>query len=581
MKSMLALVCVFSSVSLALAQTPNLINYQGRLLNGTNLVNGNVALSLRLFNASIGGALLYEDSNTVTAVDGLYATTLGDNTTAGSLTEALTNSAVWIEVAVNNVALTPREQLAAVGYALVTRGLLVDANTNVVVLPTINSCGSSVYGHSVISGGERNQIQALAENAFIGGGYFNIIHSNALYATIAGGAYQEVREGAGHATLGGGSNNSGGAPYTTVAGGYNNRIDLLSRGASVGGGSDHEIGINSPAAAIGGGFANSIGSNAVSATIGGGTSNRIDTASTNAVIGGGLANSIGTYAASATISGGTSNQIGSASRYAVIGGGEGGRIGTFAKHSVIAGGWGNHVDDGTEFAVIAGGAGNQISNSSSHSAIGGGQDNRISTDTWYAVIAGGHDNQIGSACDGSFIAGGYRNGVSNQVQYAFVGGRAAKALHSGTFVWGDNSTNEVSSSAENQVTFRCQGGVRFLNTNGTLSASWVPGAASWTVVSDLAMKENITPVDTRAVLKKVETLPVSEWNYSGYPQRHIGPMAQDFHAAFPLNENDRAIDSGDMPGIAFAAIQELARQNAALRAELDELKAKVQEMSNP
>ena len=105
--------------SFLLAQPPALINYQGRLVDGTNLVNGSVGLSLRLFDAASGGALLYEDSNTVTAVDGLYATRFGDDTTAGSLAAALDATNVWLEVAVDDVALTPRERLASVAYALV------------------------------------------------------------------------------------------------------------------------------------------------------------------------------------------------------------------------------------------------------------------------------------------------------------------------------------------------------------------------------------------------------------------------------------------------------------------------------
>ncbi|HMP00791.1 MAG TPA: tail fiber domain-containing protein, partial [Kiritimatiellia bacterium] len=102
-----------------LAQPPALINYQGRLVDGTNLVNGNVEMSLRLFDAATGGTMLYEDSNTVTVVDGLYATHLGDDTTEGSLAAALAASEVWLEIAVDDVALTPRERIASVAYALV------------------------------------------------------------------------------------------------------------------------------------------------------------------------------------------------------------------------------------------------------------------------------------------------------------------------------------------------------------------------------------------------------------------------------------------------------------------------------
>lgn len=105
----------------ASSQTPALINYQGRLLNGTNLVNGSVGLSLRLFDASAAGTLLYEDSNTVTVTDGLYATLIGDGTTFGTLQSALENTNVWVEVAVNDTALTPRERLVSAAYAVKSR----------------------------------------------------------------------------------------------------------------------------------------------------------------------------------------------------------------------------------------------------------------------------------------------------------------------------------------------------------------------------------------------------------------------------------------------------------------------------
>ncbi len=100
------------------AQVPQLINYQGRLLNGTNLVNGSVGLSLRLFNVSGDGSILYEDSNSVAVVDGLYSTFIGDQTNSGNFASALTNAQVWVEVAVDGVSLSPRERLVSAAYAM-------------------------------------------------------------------------------------------------------------------------------------------------------------------------------------------------------------------------------------------------------------------------------------------------------------------------------------------------------------------------------------------------------------------------------------------------------------------------------
>jgi len=54
-------------------------------------------------------------------------------------------------------------------------------------------------------------------------------------------------------------------------------------------------------------------------------------------------------------------------------------------------------------------------------------------------------------------------------------------------------------------------------------------------------------------------VPITDWNLvSQDPKiRHLGPMAQDFFAAFGLGESDRFISSSDADGVALAAIQGL------------------------
>lgn len=115
--------CFWLTAALAtldcMAQVPQVINYQGRLLDGTNLVNRTVQLALRMYAGPAGGAVLYEDSSSVPVVDGLYSTFIGDHTTAGSLSAALTNAEVWLEVAVDGTTLAPRERVVSVAYALV------------------------------------------------------------------------------------------------------------------------------------------------------------------------------------------------------------------------------------------------------------------------------------------------------------------------------------------------------------------------------------------------------------------------------------------------------------------------------
>jgi hypothetical protein len=79
--------------------------------------------------------------------------------------------------------------------------------------------------------------------------------------------------------------------------------------------------------------------------------------------------------------------------------------------------------------------------------------------------------------------------------------------------------------------------------------------------SDRNKKKNITPADTAEILKKVRELPISHWTYTNEPAdvRHLGPMAQDFHASFGLGSDDRTYHSVDAHGVALAAIQALER----------------------
>jgi hypothetical protein len=81
---------------------------------------------------------------------------------------------------------------------------------------------------------------------------------------------------------------------------------------------------------------------------------------------------------------------------------------------------------------------------------------------------------------------------------------------------------------------------------------------TWINSSDRNLKENFMPVDSLSILEKVAAMPVSEWNYKQEStSRHIGPMAQDFYAAFAVGDDDKHITTVDEGGVALAAIQGL------------------------
>ena len=55
--------------------------------------------------------------------------------------------------------------------------------------------------------------------------------------------------------------------------------------------------------------------------------------------------------------------------------------------------------------------------------------------------------------------------------------------------------------------------------------------------------------------------------------RHLGPMAQDFKAAFGLGESDKMINIVDANGVLMVAVQALYRRVQALEAEVEALRA--------
>ena len=71
---------------------------------------------------------------------------------------------------------------------------------------------------------------------------------------------------------------------------------------------------------------------------------------------------------------------------------------------------------------------------------------------------------------------------------------------------------------------------------------------------------------------------IREWNYKAQDAaiRHVGPTAQDFHAAFGLGEDPLRISTIDADGIALAGVSALARENAALKAQLAALTARLE-----
>jgi hypothetical protein len=134
------------------------------------------------------------------------------------------------------------------------------------------------------------------------------------------------------------------------------------------------------------------------------------------------------------------------------------------------------------YSTIGGGKGNTIQTNASYDVVGGGAANVILAENAYGTIAGGLSNSI----TGSYgaVAGGDMN---NATANSFAAGHRAKALHGGTFVWGDAQDSDFASSGTDQFLIRASGGVGIntnnpagaaLNVAGTVKASTFQGDGS-------------------------------------------------------------------------------------------------------
>jgi hypothetical protein len=284
------------------------------------------------------------------------------------------------------------------------------------------------------------------------------------------------------------------------------------------------------------------------------------------VVGGHAANDVAETAVGGVIAGGGNAQgVQKVSgQYGSIGGGIGNQVSGFG--ATIAGGQDNRAS-GTA-AAISGGFSNVADGV--FPVIGGGVANRVTARL--GVISGGYSNLVEAAF--GVVAGGALNEVSGD--YGFAAGRRAKVRHPGSFVWADAVDADVTTSARNQFVARASGGIQFFtNGNQTSGVLLPPGSGSWAMLSDANQKEGVRKVDPMDILERLAAMPLYTWRYRGQAAgvTHLGPTAQDFHAAFGLGEQPTHISSVDADGVALGAIQALHGRLKEKDAEIGQMRA--------
>ena len=390
-------------------------------------------------------------------------------------------------------------------------------------------------GLNVIEG-QANSISPDSGNAAIGGGYFNSIGANASDAVIAGGQASTIQANAHQATIGGGISHS---------------IKTNSNGSVIAGGWNNVIEVDSPFSTIAGGHQNTIAAD--HATIAGGDQNTITVNATYATIGGGAQNS--PYGAYGTVPGGYGN-VASAFAFAA-----GRRAKAIYQGDFV---WADSTDAdfsgfrADEFAVRAAG-GVRI------------QSNRgiALNNAWAPMMTRAVDDPFDYSGSDANKYGLGRWGMFLEYKNLVIGIPSGDA--------GDRYLQVCKYEKDGSRTQ-----LLAVNQAGTC---W---ATTFTPLSAKASKENFAPVEARTVLEKVAALPLATWNFKSDQQsRHLGPVAEDFRAAFGLGGDDQHIATVDADGVALAAIQglnqKLDQTIQAKDAEIQALRqavAQLQEMVN-
>jgi hypothetical protein len=236
----------------------------------------------------------------------------------------------------------------------------------------------------------------------------------------------------------------------------------------------------------------------------------------------------------------------------------------------------NSVTD--DFGTVGGGFKNTAGNNSgttcdaSGATVAGGISKTASGRE--STVNGGIFNTASGV--GSTVGGGAGNIAGGDFSYA--AGQNAVVTDSGAFLWCASGGNQCGSAGANSFEVAVYGPIVFYDGPNGSGCNLSAGGGSWNCSSDRNLKDNIIPIDSRSVLERVAHLPITQWKMKAEPagRKHIGPMAQDFYAAFGLGDSDRYIALGDGQGVALAAVQALYQAVQEKDGQIRKLKQQLQ-----
>ena len=160
-------------------------------------------------------------------------------------------------------------------------------------------------------------------------------------------------------------------------------------------------------------------------------------------------------------------------------------------------------------------------------------------------------------------------------------GNCVEARNIGSFIIGDAASAVTGNARINRFDNNFQAhfaGGYHLYTVGDIGLELRPNSISWIGISDSTRKEHFLPTDGETVMAKFRSLRLGSWHMKKTPpgQRHYGPMAQEWFAAFGNDGrgvigDDTTLASSDVDGILCIAVKALEKRTTELRKRTEEL----------
>lgn len=592
----------------SIASVPQLISFQGKLADtsGNPVPDGSHSLTFSIYSVSGGGSPIWSETQpSVPVADGIFSVLLGSVISLHDTVFAETSR--WLGISVEGgTELVPRTQIVSVPFSERVNtvdgasGGAIDGNVSVTGAIDATGQSSKIRFHYDTFG-------SLPSPLTYHGMFAHVHAEGKAYYAHAGEWVSLAREAHSHSWL----DASDGTPSQALSMDAGGNMNVTGK-ATIGPGNTNTganafvVGESNMASgvwsSISGGFANAATDSA--ATVGGGRQN--SATGRSSTVSGGHGNIVSTHFGA--VGGGFNNSVGN--EYGTIAGG--GENWASGLYSSVGGGHLNRARG--DYSVIGGGGGPNESDSNlasgAYSTIGGGSENIVSGN--HGTIGGGMQNRVGS---NGVVAGGWGNNCSGS-NSAISGGRFSLIFgSSSTIAGGENDT--ITFSASQSMIF---GGTVYLNSfrrvafyegdnpgfvginrddhdGGILyplhigtdtfdgNGAFLTAGGVWTDGSSRTFKENFSPVGGSALIEKISGLPVESYNYKNSTEKHIGPMAEDFVAAFDVGamkqdgvRENQYLSALDVAGVSLAGVKELIIENKELKRLILDLEKRVTEL---